>query len=122
MRDIERRITVVITDGGAAEKTTAARDDVAVYNSADALRLAVPAALSDDALDIERVVIDRVGTPLQVLDFLASIPQQFLGDVLVIQRDGGAFLSSTVRGGGRTLHSVRSSDVHFYLQAHELTV
>jgi hypothetical protein len=84
------------------------------------LRYALDAAVLEMAHDVERLIIDRTGTPAQYLDLLASLPDEFGGDVLFIRNDGGAFMSSSVRGAGRTMYSLMASDLAFYLETHDL--
>ena len=72
------------------------------------------------ARDVERVIIDRTGSATQYLDFLASLPQEFLGEVMFVRGDGSAYLSSVGRGGHRILYSLSENDVSFYLDTHNL--
>ena len=72
-------------------------------------------------LDVERVILDRSTDAAEFLKFLASLPAEFSGDVLLITDDKGAYLSSSGRGGSRALCSLTSDDVAFYLSTHELT-
>jgi hypothetical protein len=74
----------------------------------------------DEHRDINRVIIDRTGTPLQLLQLLTTLPHQFLGDVLFIQDGDGSFLSAVGRGGDRILYSLFATDVDFYLKTLEL--
>lgn len=93
---------------------------VAFLDSVNALKFALGVAVSDAALDIERVVLDRAGSADEFLDLLAALPEEFNGDVLMIGEDGSAFLSAMGRGGDRILYSLASRDVRFYLEAHDL--
>jgi hypothetical protein len=70
--------------------------------------------------DIDRVIIDGTGTAAQYVELLASLPQEFLGDVLYIREEGDGFLSSVAYGGGRMMYSLRARDINFYLQTHGL--
>ncbi len=70
--------------------------------------------------DVDRVIIDRTGTAEQYLQLLASLPQDFLGDVLYARGDGDGFLSSVGRGGNRVLYSLSAEDIVFYLGTLEL--
>lgn len=74
----------------------------------------------DDHRHVERVIVDRSGTPMQLLQLLAALPHEFLGDVLFIQGEGESYLSAVGRGGDRILYSLKSSDVAFYLETHRL--
>lgn len=93
---------------------------VAFLDSVTALKFALGVAVSDAALDVERVIVDRAGSAEDFLDLLAAIPEEFNGDVLMIAEDGSAFLSATGRGGDRVLYSLSRTDVRFYLETHDL--
>lgn len=66
--------------------------------------------------DLERVIIDGTGTPMEFLELIASLPHEFVGDVVFVSTEGRAFLSSPGRGDGRVLYSLSESDLEFYLQ------
>ena len=66
--------------------------------------------------DLQRIIIDRTGTPTQFLDLIASIPHEFTGDVLFVSPEDRVFLSSPGRGDGRLLYSLGENDLEFYLQ------
>ncbi len=70
--------------------------------------------------DIDRVIIDHTGNAEQYLHLVASLPQEFLGDVLYVGEDGGGFVSAAGRGGDRVMYSVQGQDIDFYLQAQRL--
>jgi hypothetical protein len=84
------------------------------------LRYTLEHAVSDIDLDIERVILDRSFSPAEYLDLLAMLPQEFGADVMLIRNDESGYLSATGRSGDRTLHSLRSDDVRFYLEANDL--
>lgn len=71
-------------------------------------------------LDLERVIIDRAGTPAEFLELLATLPQEFSGDLLFIAEDTRSYLSALGRGGDRVLYALQEHDVRFYLETHEL--
>ncbi len=71
-------------------------------------------------IDVERIILDRSISIKQFLEFLASLPHEFSGDVLFMSPDGGAYLSSTGRGAGRLLHSLTDNDLDFYLTTNGL--
>jgi len=71
-------------------------------------------------LDIERVILDRAASASEFLDLLTAMPENFLGDTVMIRDDGSAFLSATARGGSRVLYALAPPDVDFYLQANGL--
>ncbi len=70
--------------------------------------------------DVERVIIDRCASADEYLQFLASLPHEIAGDVMLVQQDGAAFLSSVGRGGDRVLYALAAGDVDFYLKTHGL--
>jgi len=84
------------------------------------LRVAIEQGVNEHKQDVERVVIDRRGTALQFLEAIASLPCEFVGDVLFIMEDGSGFLSSVGRGGDRVLYAVGPQDIEFYLETHGL--
>jgi hypothetical protein len=93
---------------------------VAFLDSVNALKFALGVAITDAALDIERVIIDRAGCAEELLDLLARLPDEFMGDVIFIRDDGTGFLSATGRGGDRVLYALSDRDVRFYLETHDL--
>ncbi|MDP9194863.1 MAG: hypothetical protein M3P06_24475 [Acidobacteriota bacterium] len=93
---------------------------VAFVDSLNALKFAVRTTLHPDGLNIERVIIDRAGTAEDFLSLLADLPIELTGDVLMIRDDGTGFLSATGRGGDRRLHTLKYSDVRFYLETQNL--
>jgi hypothetical protein len=93
---------------------------VAFLDSVTAVKFALGVAVSDAALDIERVIVDRAGSADDFLDLLAALPEEFNGDVLMIGDAGNAFLSAMGRGGERVLYALTPHDVRFYLETHKL--
>ncbi len=71
--------------------------------------------------DIDRIVLDGAATADQFLDLLASLPKDFLGDV-VLGRNGNSFLSAASRVEGRFLYSLTETDLQFYLETFGLVV
>jgi hypothetical protein len=65
--------------------------------------------------DIERLLIDGTATAEEFLNLLTTLPEAFLGDVLLM-RDHDSYLSSTGRAGGRLLHALTPADLRFYLE------
>ncbi len=113
-----RRMTLIArAAAGADVPHTATTRVVAV----DALAILLHASIDGIVhLDVERVILDRSTKPAEFLKFLAALPAEFNGDVLLITDDNGAYLSTTGRGGGRILYSLTSDDVAFYLRTHDL--
>jgi hypothetical protein len=94
-------------------------ENVAFLNSVGALKFAVRAA-QQDGLDIERMIVDRAGTPGDFLELLAAVPVELMGDILLIHDNGAGFLSATGRGGDRVLYALTPHDVRFYLETQNL--
>jgi hypothetical protein len=121
----DRRITLVTRDPKIQQRdwdlSNPAGSHLIFVDSVNFLPHAIARGLTEDGYDIERVVIDRTGTALQFVEFLATLPVEFAGDVVYISRDGKAFLSSSSRGDGRVLYMLGAADVEFYLQTNSLT-
>ena len=100
--------------------TAGSRTPLAFIDSVNALRWSLGPAVSNGALDIVRVIVDRAGAADDFLDLLTSLPAQFTGDVLLIREDGSGILSAMARGGDRVLYALMAYDVRFYLEAHDL--
>lgn len=95
--------------------------DGAVFTeSLEVLRFMLRRGMRAIDLDVERIVVDRSATELQFLDLLTALPEDFAGDILHIREDGSAYLSASVRGGGRLLYPLGKSDLRFYLEAHDM--
>jgi hypothetical protein len=92
--------------------------EIQTVNEFQDLASALRKALYDDDRDVERVVIDGCAPAVSCLEFLASLPSCFNGDVLFIAQEGRTFLSATGRGGDRILYMLEPNDVLFYLQVH----
>lgn len=71
-------------------------------------------------LDIRRVIVDRTQSATEFLATLAALPNDFGGEVLWIESDSRAYLSTLGRGDGRLLYTMGNEDLRFYLEAHEL--
>lgn len=93
---------------------------VAFLDSVSSLKFALGAALTDVGLDIERVIVDRAGSADEFLDLLATMPNEFNGDVVLVRDDGGGFLSAVGRGGDRVLYALSPFDVRFYLETNDM--
>jgi hypothetical protein len=119
-----RRITLVarhLQDSGRNfNRSLEAPSRVIAMESALVLRYALNGCLSGMATDVERVILGEASSAEEYLSLLASLPADFLGEVLFIKRDGNAFLSATGRGGNRVLYALSSADVDFYLDTHAL--
>jgi hypothetical protein len=80
----------------------------------------LPWALDNVRQDVDRVVIDGTASAIEYLEFLATLPHTFIGDVLYMRANGNSFLSSTGRGGDRVIYSLAPSDLEFYLETNLL--
>ena len=123
----ERRITLVTRPNNRhAERAWNfdgdAQSRVIVVGSFTVLRYALEQSMSEMAHDVERLVVDRTATPAQYLELLASLPDEFVGDVLYIRDDESAFLSATGRGAGRMIYALSAHDLSFYLATHVLVL
>jgi hypothetical protein len=77
-------------------------------------------ALDHAAHDVDRLFIDDAATESEFLWLLTTLPSEFAGDVLFVNGDERAYLSTTGRGGGRLLYAMMPEDVRFYLEAQRL--
>ena len=116
------RLTLIVLGSMSKERawTRAAEStDLIFLDSFDALAgmMSGPAQL-----DIERVVLENGSAgAAQFLSLLASVGEEFSGDLLLIGGDGGGFLSAIGRGGERVLYWPSRNDVNLYLAVHGLT-
>jgi hypothetical protein len=125
MQKDNRRITLVTCPEGRQPDrvwnfTSVASSRLIAVGSFAVLPYALEDSMSEQAHDVERLVIDRTATPSQYLELLAALPEKFVGDVLYIQDDGSAFLSAAGRGSGRMLYKLGANDLRFYLEMHDL--
>jgi hypothetical protein len=125
MKSDSRRITLVSQPGTRQPERTwnftpVSSSRIISVGSFTVLRYALEGSMSELAHDVERLVIDRTATPIQYLELLASLTDKFVGDVLYIQDDGSAFLSSSGRGSGRMIYKLSPNDLRFYLETHDL--
>jgi hypothetical protein len=125
MRNDSRRITLVTRPSArhadrAWNFASDAASRIIVVGTFTVLRNALEYSMSELAHDVERLVIDRTATPAQYLELLASLPDEFAGDVLYAREDGTAFLSAAGRGAGRLLYNLSEADLRFYLGTHDL--
>ena len=106
-----RRLTLVISK---MSRSSWNRAGVLFLDSVARLRQAVATN------DVERIIIDRCASADEFLHLLAALPKETPGDVMSVRDDGGAFLSSTGRGGDRVLYALSPADVGFYFQTNGL--
>jgi hypothetical protein len=116
-----RRITLVArghsTPDRDWERYTHSQSRLVMIESMTVLRYTLEHAVADIDLDIERVILDRTVSPAEYLDILTALPAELSADLMLILADDSGYLSTTGRGGDRILHSLRPSDVRFYLEA-----
>lgn len=67
--------------------------------------------------DVHSVIFDQSIDPSQFLDFLATLPYEFRGDILFVERENRGFLSSCTPRDGRILYRLGQTDIDFYIQA-----
>ncbi|HUJ15262.1 MAG TPA: hypothetical protein VL284_15855 [Thermoanaerobaculia bacterium] len=123
MTQDQRRITLIARDARSAARDwdeSNPNQRIIFIDAFQFLQYAVERAVQEAAEDLARVIIDRVGTPLQFLDVLSKLPVEFVGDVLFILENGSAYLSSIGRGGDRVLYALNEHDVEFYLHTNSL--
>ncbi|HVR40564.1 MAG TPA: hypothetical protein VMU84_15820 [Thermoanaerobaculia bacterium] len=121
MEDI-RRITL-IARGSASPARTWNMDShsrIIFVNEFSVLQYALRNAMTEFDRDVERVIMDRATTATQYLDMLATVPHEFMGDIVMVRYDDSGFLSATGRGGDRLLYSMKPEDLRFYLSAQGL--
>ncbi len=119
-----RRITLISRN----QRTTTRDWDMSLHAPSRAiavdsllvLRYALAGGLAGFDRDVERVVLDRTTSASEYLALLASLPEQFTGDVLLITHDDSGFLSALGRGGDRVLYSLAAVDLRFYLEMNGL--
>ena len=120
----EERITLIARNANQPDVdwnyAQARTQRVAFVDTIAAVEFVLGAALNDVGLDVERIIVDRAGQAHEYLDLLASTPDEFAGDVVLIRHDGSGWLSATGRGGSPVLYAMSSRDVRFYLEAHDL--
>ena len=75
-----------------------------------------------EELDVERVILESgSASAADFLELLGIFGERFRGDVLLLNEDGGGFLSTFGLGGERVLFSPTRSDVELYFNLHGLT-
>jgi hypothetical protein len=116
-----RRITLIIRGAGIQSR---AWDT----SSTAANRILFVKALSmlgfvlDHSEDVERVVVEESASPEDFLGVLATLPHDFLGDVLLIRSGSNSYLSTVARADGRLLYALTAADLQFYMEAHRLVM
>jgi hypothetical protein len=118
----ERRITLVSSADAVRpwDVSETAPTRVIPIRAFNVLRYALENGVQDLGKDVERVVVDRTASAVEMLDLLTQMPVEFNGDLLYIREDQSGYLSAKGRGGDRVLYSLQPRDVQFYLQTHGL--
>jgi hypothetical protein len=93
---------------------------IVLLDSFTMLRATLFSPLVKEQLDVERVIFDRSCSAADYLSFLAEVPQEFNGDVVMIREDDTGFMSATGRGGDRILYALSADDMEFYLETQRL--
>lgn len=83
------------------------------YDSVESLTVGLTTAMQR-GVEITHLVLDKVATASEFLSFLVALPTSFRGDVLFIENDRRAFLSS-VRMDDRVLYQLGHADIDFYV-------
>jgi len=121
MRDL-RRITLIVRGAEAPsrpwEASKGAVNRLIFAETVSILR----GALDHAAQDVDRLIIDGNASASEFLELLATLPQAFMGDVLLVRGGSTSYLSTVGRGDGRLLYALTQTDVQFYLETHRLVV
>src|SRR5438105_9188794 len=123
MNNDNRRITLIARHPSVSNRNwdeSNLRNRLIFVDAFSFLRHAIDRGVNELGEDVARVIIDRTGTALQFLEALASLPHEFVGDVLFLMHDDNGFLSSIGRGGDRVLYALNPHDIDFYLETHGL--
>ncbi|HMC23812.1 MAG TPA: hypothetical protein VKL19_18290 [Thermoanaerobaculia bacterium] len=119
-----RRITLVARSAGTSVRdwdySNPMGSRIVFVDALPFLAPAIDRGVTESGYDLERVIIDGTATAAQFLELLTTLPAEFLGDILLVTRDGRGFLSSAGRGDGRVLYSLDERDLEFYLRANAL--
>jgi hypothetical protein len=114
-----RRITIIARNAESSPRawnmTPNAHSHVILVNSLSMLT----GAMQHGSEDVERLILDGTATPTQFLELLATLPQSFMGDV-ILRTISGSFLSASGRAEGRLLYAMTTGDLQFYLETNDL--
>lgn len=116
-----RRITLIARDPEAPSRawdTSSGAPSRMIFVGGFAL---LRHALDHASQDVERLLIDETATPAEFLELLSTLPQTFVGDVLLMRGDT-SYLSSAGRADGRLLYALTAEDLQFYLETNGLVV
>ena len=124
MKDASKRITLIARSPINRDRSWRAAENsstrLMVISPSRGLRHTLVNWVLKSDYDVERVIIDRAVTHADFLDLLASVPSDYLGDLLMIDEHGRGYLSAACRGGDRAIYRLTQSDLDFYFQSHDV--
>ena len=124
MNDESKRITLIALPPAASDRKWRVADGsgkrLMVIAPPRGLRHTLVNWVLKSDYDVERVIIDRAVTHADFLDLLAAVPDEYVGDLLMIDDQGRGYLSSACRGGDRAIYRLSPSDLDFYFQSHDV--
>jgi hypothetical protein len=124
MENDSKRITLIARAAGIADRTWRVLEEsdkrLMVIAPPRGLRHTLVNWVLKSDYDVERVIIDRAVTHDGFLELLAALPDDYVGDLLMIDDQRHGYLSSTCRGGDRVLYRLAEEDLDFYFQLHQL--
>ncbi|MGZ7081305.1 MAG: hypothetical protein ACXVJT_17960 [Thermoanaerobaculia bacterium] len=119
-----KRITLIARPAGLADRTwrlpPGSEKRLMVIAPTRGLRHTLVNWVLKSDYDVERVIIDRAVTHEGFLELLAAVPDEFIGDLLMIDEERRGYLSSSCRGGDRVIYRLSEEDVDFYFDSHEV--
>ena len=119
-----KRITLIARASGAADRTwrlpAGSEKRLMVIAPTRGLRHTLVNWVLKSNYDVERVIIDRAVTHEAFLELLAAVPEEYVGDLLMIDDQHRGYLSSSCRGGDRVIYKLSAEDVDFYFDSHEV--
>jgi len=124
MHDDTRRITLIARSAATADRTwrLPANSDkrLMVISPPKGLRHTLVNWVLKSDYDVERVIIDRAVTHAGFLELLSTVPDEYVGDLLMIDDNHRGYLSSACHGGDRVLYRLSEEDVQFYFNTHQV--
>ncbi len=124
MENESKRITLIARAAGAADCTwrlpAGSEKRLMVIAPTRGLRHTLVNWVLKSDYDVERVIIDRAVTHDGFLELLSALPDDYVGDLLMIDEQRRGYLSSSCRGGDRVLYRLSAEDVDFYFDSHEV--
>src|SRR5690349_21410077 len=114
-----RRITLVIRGAGILSRPWD-MSPTATHRILFVKALSMLGFVLDHSEDVDRVVVEESASPEDFLGVLASLPHEFLGDVLLVRSGSNSYLSTVARADGRLLYALNAADLQFYMETHRL--